>query len=145
MIRDLSWRKQLMLDVSQRLGVVHGDLANIVELLRDQTVEVWTESPSDPTRRSGTRSYSLEGWRSHFKNEGQRITQFRVDNRARLAALDADMGSALDGYVASLPNIAIAFNQLMANYVDGQGNIIQKLVTQAHRAALANAIEAELE
>jgi len=148
MILDLGWRDTYRLDVLPRLATAHKDLTNMEAALRNVSVDVWTESPSDLDKLTAGRShYSLEGWRSHFKRERARLVAFSTDHGAALQGFDAGGKAALDGYLASTATLATSFNTLAAhaNYRDANGNTIQRLVTQAHRNALADAIGAELE
>ena len=146
MIFNADWRQTFLVDVLPRLSVAHKDLTAIAALLRNVGVDVWTESPSDRDRlTAGRASYSLEGWRAHFKTELTRLAAFRTTHGARLQAYDAQAKVALDGYVDSMPRLATVFSTQVAKYLDGQGRVVQTLVAVADRAVLATAIEAELE
>jgi len=143
-ISDLGWRQQAARDVEPRLSVAHKDLTVIAGHLRDIGVDVWTESPSDGEKSAGRPHYSLEGWRVHFREERKRFNQFAAAHGAKLAGRDAELGTALDGYVASLSVIVSAMASVMRNYQDGSGNTVQVKVSRTDRDALATAIEAEL-
>jgi len=146
MIFDAEWRRQFQSDVLIRLGVVHPDLTRMAVNLRNNAgVDVWTESPSDTAKLSvGKVHFSLEGWRSHYKVEFSRLSAWDTQNGARLQSYDSQAKSALDGYLISMPVIAAAFNSVIANYLNA-GRVIQALVSQPDRDALAAAIEAQLQ
>lgn len=139
------WRMRFVQDIGQRLDLAHADLSRIATILEDAGADVWTESPSDPDRlTAGRPSYSLEGWRAHFKVEVRRLSAFNRDFGANLSTRDATAKATLDEYLATMPAIAQAFNAVIANYVDAQGRVVQSLVGQAHRNTLAAAIRAQL-
>jgi hypothetical protein len=146
MIYNADWRQAFTTDVLPRLSVAHRDLTTIAAALRNTTVDIWTESPSDRDRvTAGRTHYSLEGWRAHFKAEFARLSAFRTAFGTVLQAYDGQAKTALDGYVDSLPRIATAFTAVTATYTDAQGRVLQTTVAQADRTTLAAAIEAELQ
>lgn len=147
MIFNADWRKAYRLYIEPRLYVAHTDFAGLAAKLRDAVnVEIWTESPSDATKiGAGKTSYSLEGWRVFYTAERANFVAYNAANAALLQAFDSQAKTALDGYVASLGSIGVVMNNILANYRDGTGNLISKLVSQADRNTLATAIEAELQ
>lgn len=146
MIFNADWRNQFNGYVVPRLSVAHTDLGRMVAWLRDVNVDIWTESPSDTDRLTpGRLHFSLEGWRASYKFEFQTLNAFNTAHGPKVLNFDAQAKTALDGYLTSIPAIATAFNSVMNNYKDGNGNVIQQLVAQTDRSALATAIESELQ
>lgn len=138
------WKRRSW-EASDRMELVRLDVTRMISWLRDVNVDIWTESPSDETKlTAGREHYPLEAWRSYFKRLNTQLTNYLNANGVEVEQYDAEAKAAFDGFLASMPVYANAFNQLMTNYRDAQGNTIQKLVTQSHRNALANALEAQL-
>lgn len=132
--------------VLARLAVAHRDLSGIAAILRNQAHEVWTERPSDASKvAQDTQAYSLEGWRSHFRGEFQRLNQINTLFGVQIGSYDPQAKTALDGYLLSIPTIGAAFRAATAAYEDGSGDLIQTKLAQADRNTLAAAIEAELQ
>lgn len=142
---DIRWRQQLRQDVEQRLAFAYPDLRRIASELRDSAaVEVWTESPSDSTIVSaGKRHYSLAGWFAHFRGERQRLAAFNTRYGAAVGSVDPTLKTALDAYLASMPTIGTALSNVLNQYRDAQGRLVQAVVSQAHRDQIAAVIDAE--
>lgn len=145
-IFNADWRREATGYVLPRLYVAHPDLSRMAAALRNTAVDIWTESPSDPARLTAGRShFSLEGWRSHYKAEYAKLNQWNTTHGVKLDGYDSQAKVALDGYLASLPAIAQAFNAVTSQYEDAQGRLLQAKLTQAERDSIATAIEAELQ
>ena len=147
MIHRAEWREQFNRRVMPRLAAAHPDLTRIADILRDETAaEVWTETPSDPSKvGAGMSVYSLEGWRIFYGAERAALAAFNTASGTLLQGYDGQAKVALDGYLASIPAIGAVMGTIMANYRDAGGNLIQTKVSQAHRDQLAAAIEAQLQ
>ena len=146
MIHDIFWRQEVRQDIEQRLAFAHRDLTAVVSALRDTGAQVWTETPSDSAVVTPP-VFSLAGWRVHFGQERARLNGFNSRRGTALANYDPPLAEALVGYLTSTVTLGAAFDTALnaPTYRDASGNLIQRQVTQAHRNALADAIEAELE
>lgn len=143
MIYNAEWRRTFQNNILPTLASTHPDLSNIVSILRNTAVEVWTETPSDQDKITG-QAYSLEGWRVHFKNRYAAINGFNTSYGTVLQSYDSQAKNAIDGLLMSLPTIVVAFSAIVENYTTG-GALLQQTLTQADREILAAAIEAELQ
>lgn len=139
-----AWKDNLFYLVIPRLRVLRFDMTGHAARLRDASIDWWTELPSDDTKLAAGRTQSSIEWlRNFYRREIQQLQQYNTANGANVAAYDAAAKAAIDGYLASAGPLNTAFNACMANYRDGSGNIIQKLVSQADRNTLAAAIEGQ--
>ncbi len=127
-----------------RLAVAHGNLTKIAALLRNTSADIWPIVPQDAASPSGGIG-AVEGWRSHFTSERQRMVAFLATNRNRATTESAAVVTAMDGYIVSVGAMSPAFNAIRATYLDGSGDVVLKKVPQANRDILATAIENELE
>lgn len=144
-IFDAEWRREFQNWVLPWLGAAHPDLTRIAGILRDTSIEVWTESPSDDSKVGSSEHYSMEGWRIHFGRQRQRLAAWDATHGSALQNFDSQAKTALDGFLTSVAAIGTVFTQIIANYEDASGNLIQTTVSQADRDTLAAAIEAELQ
>lgn len=142
MIQDTQWKLDFDSKIVPALAHLHKDLGRFVVWLRDPAVDIWTESPTDPaTTTPGRTHFSLEGWRVATRDRIQAVRAFRTAHRTKV---DAPTQAALDGVNGSASALNAAFTAAVANYRDGSGRVVQALVSQVDRDALANAIAAEL-
>ncbi len=141
------WQQELMVGwLAQRLALAHGDLTRIAGILRTPSIDVWTEIPTDSERLTpGAERYSLEGWRVHYRNERTRIAQINTDWGTEIGNFEPGITTAMNGYLTSMANINAAYQQIIDDYEDANGELLQTLVAQSDRNTLAGAIEAELE
>lgn len=146
MVSNFSWRRELGSLIIPRLGVAHADLTRMAAALRNSVgVDIWTESPSDQTKlTSGKTHFSLEGWRTHYRQEYQTLNSWNAANGANLQLLDPSSKTALDGYLSSMLSLGASFSSVMSGYSNANGRLIQTLISQADRDLLAAAIEAQL-
>lgn len=127
--------------VTQHIGHIRTTLSNWAAWLRDSGVDIWSESPSDRTRLTAGRDhYPLEGWRVYLRGFRQRMVAWRQANASRLQNNDAVLYAGVVELASALSSIQSAW----PTYVDGQGNLVQRRLTQAERDAFAAAIEAQL-
>lgn len=139
-----TWKEQLYGFVAFWLKAVHSNMTDWAAYLRDTTKDVWTEAPTDDTKLTQPHR-SLEGLRVAVKKQRSALAGYNTTYGSDLQGYDAGARTALTGYLSSTASIGTVFNSVIANYVDGSGNLVQTRVSQAHRNQLAAAIEAELE
>lgn len=137
MIRRAAGYYELLLHVVPRLDLAHLSITRNVARLRNPAVEIWHGAVPDLS--DNVERYVINHWRHHYAMELDRFGQ--VDGRLAENVKGAfpDILTQLHEYLEALPRVIAAFDALLARYSD------TRQVTGAHRAALANAIEAELQ
>lgn len=142
MIRRRLGMYQLLTDIVPRLDVAHTDLTRIVAALRNVNVVVMTILP-DPVPADGVVRYSAFGWRQHFAAERASFVAFGAAADTLAARQQfPDVAAALVDYMEAMPRLVAGLDLLLARYPNA--TTVPQVVTQAHRTALANAIDAEL-
>lgn len=128
---------RMIVDMIPRLDLAHVDLTNIVTILRNPAVEIWSGSNASVAPAVG---YSASGWAAHFTGERTRLLALRdAGAGAILQRVYPESFAAAAAYAQDIPTIVGYIQTAIDRHATNEK------LTNGERSNLATAIEALLE